>query len=85
MPLWLQTQMGYIATWAGLVAAPRGVVAVFLTPFVARLMNRIDARWTASVVARRPSRVSFFMRSRLHDRRDFWRFVVPDAGAGHRA
>jgi DHA2 family multidrug resistance protein len=27
-PLWLQTRMGYIATWAGLVAAPSGVVAV---------------------------------------------------------
>ena len=25
MPLWMQTQLGYTATWAGLVAAPSGV------------------------------------------------------------
>src|SRR5262249_54567660 len=47
MPLWLQTQMGYIAPWAGLVAAPAGAVAVVMTPFVARM--KIDARWTATV------------------------------------
>ena len=63
-PLWLQTRMGYIATWAGLVAAPSGVVAVFLTPFAARLMNRIDARWTASV-SLAAFALSFFMRSRF--------------------
>ncbi len=28
MPLWLQTSVGYTATWAGLVAAPSGAVAV---------------------------------------------------------
>jgi MFS transporter, DHA2 family, multidrug resistance protein len=27
LPLWLQEQMGYTATWAGLVAAPSGVVS----------------------------------------------------------
>jgi DHA2 family multidrug resistance protein len=48
-PLLLQTRLGYIATWAGLVAAPAGVVAVFITPMVARLMNRVDARWIASL------------------------------------
>ncbi|KAJ8134558.1 hypothetical protein OY671_012229, partial [Metschnikowia pulcherrima] len=35
-PSWSQTQIGYTATWAGLVAAPSGVVAVSSTPFVAR-------------------------------------------------
>jgi DHA2 family multidrug resistance protein len=48
-PLWLQTRLGYVATWAGLVAAPAGVVAVFLTPIVARVMTRVDARWVASL------------------------------------
>jgi DHA2 family multidrug resistance protein len=49
LPLWLQTQVGYTATWAGLVAAPAGVVAVVLSPFAARLMSRFDARWAASI------------------------------------
>jgi DHA2 family multidrug resistance protein len=61
-PLWLQTHMNYIATWAGLVAAPSGIVAVILTPFAARLMSRVDARWTATL-AMLAFGVSFWMRS----------------------
>jgi DHA2 family multidrug resistance protein len=75
-PLWLQTRMGYIATWAGLVAAPSGVVAVFLTPFAARIMNRIDARWTASLsLAAFAS--SYYLRSRFTSEVDFFALVVP--------
>jgi DHA2 family multidrug resistance protein len=48
-PLWLQTRLGYIATWAGLVAAPSGVVAVLLTPLFARYSARIDARITGTL------------------------------------
>jgi MFS transporter, DHA2 family, multidrug resistance protein len=75
-PLWLQTRMGYIATWAGLVAAPSGVVAVFLTPFAARMMSRLDARWTASVslVA---FAASFFLRSLYTTDVGFAALVVP--------
>jgi DHA2 family multidrug resistance protein len=47
-PLWLQTQLGYTATWAGLVAAPSGIAAIVLTPFVGQLLGRIDARWFAT-------------------------------------
>jgi DHA2 family multidrug resistance protein len=43
-PLWLQQQLAYTATWAGLVAAPSGVVALILTPFGARLGAKVDAR-----------------------------------------
>jgi DHA2 family multidrug resistance protein len=75
-PLWLQTRLGYIATWAGLVAAPSGVVAVLLTPFAARIMNRIDARWaaTVSLVA---FAVSFYMRSLFTTDVDFYALVMP--------
>jgi MFS transporter, DHA2 family, multidrug resistance protein len=75
-PLWLQTRMGYIATWAGLVAAPSGVVAVFLTPFAARLMNRVDARWTASL-SLAAFAASFFLRSRFTTDVSFAVLVVP--------
>jgi DHA2 family multidrug resistance protein len=75
-PLWLQTHMGYIATWAGLVAAPSGVVAVFLTPFVARLMNRVDARWTASL-SLAAFAASFFMRSGYTPDVSFTALVMP--------
>ena len=64
LPLWLQTQLGYTATWAGLVAAPSGMVAVLLTPLVARLSGKIDARMLATV-AFLAFAASFFMRSRF--------------------
>lgn len=43
-PLWLQTQMGYTPTWAGLAAAPVGILPFFLTPFVGNYMNKTDLR-----------------------------------------
>lgn len=48
IPLWLQTQMGYTATWAGLVLAPAGVLAAILSPAVGKNIGRIDPRWFAS-------------------------------------
>lgn len=76
MPLWLQTQMGYVATWAGLVAAPSGVVAVILTPFVARLVSGIDARWIATM-ALGAFAFSFFLRSDYAPDADFYELVIP--------
>ena len=44
LPLWLQQYMGYTATLAGLVLAPVGLFAIFLTPIVARFTDRVDPR-----------------------------------------
>jgi MFS transporter, DHA2 family, multidrug resistance protein len=44
LPLWLQQYMGYTATNAGLVMAPVGLLAVIVTPFVAKLTTRMDLR-----------------------------------------
>ena len=44
MPLWLQEYLGYSATNAGLVLAPVGLLAVIVTPYVAKLTNRADLR-----------------------------------------
>ncbi len=43
-PLWLQTQMNYTATWAGLAAAPIGLLSVVLSPVVGRILHRVDLR-----------------------------------------
>lgn len=40
----LQTQLGYTATWAGLVAAPVGILPVFLSPLIGRFGGRLDMR-----------------------------------------
>ena len=71
MPLWLQTQIGYTATWAGLVAAPTGVIAVLLTPMSAKLMTKIDARIIATV-AFIAFGVSFLMRANFTADASFW-------------
>jgi DHA2 family multidrug resistance protein len=44
VPLWLQTNMGYTASWAGYTTALGGIMAVVMSPIVPRLMRRIDAR-----------------------------------------
>ncbi|BBO19927.1 MAG: DHA2 family efflux MFS transporter permease subunit [Burkholderiales bacterium] len=48
LPLWLQTNMGYTATWAGLAAAPIGLLPVILSAVVGKNMHRIDLRIWAS-------------------------------------
>jgi DHA2 family multidrug resistance protein len=75
-PLWLQTRLGYIATWAGLVAAPSGAVAVILTPLFARFANTVDARITATL-ALLAFAVSFLMRAALAPDASFTILVMP--------
>ncbi|MHB1947685.1 MAG: DHA2 family efflux MFS transporter permease subunit [Gammaproteobacteria bacterium] len=48
-PLWLQTQMGYTPTWAGLAAAPIGILSIVLSPVVGNNLNRIDLRVITSI------------------------------------
>ncbi|HEY3799398.1 MAG TPA: DHA2 family efflux MFS transporter permease subunit [Caulobacteraceae bacterium] len=75
-PLWLQTRMGYIATWAGLVAAPSGVVAVMLTPLFARWGGSVDARLTGTV-ALVAFALSFLMRAGWAPNASFGVLVLP--------
>lgn len=49
IPMWLQRVMGYTATWAGLVTAPVGILALILSPLVGRSTGRIDPRLLATV------------------------------------
>jgi DHA2 family multidrug resistance protein len=48
-PLWLQTQMGYTAIWAGLVLAPMGILALLFSPLVGVSLARVDARYFATI------------------------------------
>jgi len=75
-PLWLQTQMGYTATWAGIVAAPSGVVAVILTPIISRLSGKVDARIfaTLSFIA---FTASYWMRAHFNTDVDMRALIMP--------
>jgi DHA2 family multidrug resistance protein len=76
VPLWLQTQLGYTATWAGLVSAPTAVVSVLLTPLAARAMNRADARVVASA-AFLASALSYYLRAQLTADASFTAIAIP--------
>jgi DHA2 family multidrug resistance protein len=81
MPLWLQEQVGYTATWAGLVAAPSGVVAVLVSPFAGRLTSRMDSRWLATA-AFLFFGISYFMRSHFTADASFLAFMLPQLVLG---
>lgn len=76
LPLWLQTQLGYTATWAGLVQAPAGVIAMLCSPFVGRNVNRYDARWFATIAFVMMA-AGLYMRSLLNSQATFGDFVLP--------
>ncbi|KAF3363141.1 Multidrug export protein EmrB [Chlamydiales bacterium STE3] len=44
LPLWLQTQNGYTATWAGLAVAPIGIFPLLLSLVVGHYVNILDQR-----------------------------------------
>ena len=60
IPLWLQTNMGYTSTWAGLVTAPMGVFGVGLAPFLGKWVAKGDARLFASVAFAAWAAVAFW-------------------------
>ncbi|MCL2898413.1 DHA2 family efflux MFS transporter permease subunit [Brenneria tiliae] len=49
LPQWLQTQMGYTAIWAGLAAAPMGLLPLILSPIIGKYANKVDLRWLSTV------------------------------------
>jgi DHA2 family multidrug resistance protein len=81
MPLWLQSYLGYTATWAGLVSAPSGMTAVITSLFVGRLMRRHDPRMLAASAFGFYA-ISYFMRAGLTTDASFFAFVAPQLVQG---
>ncbi|MGE5469215.1 MAG: DHA2 family efflux MFS transporter permease subunit [Bacteroidota bacterium] len=76
LPLWLQQYMGYTATWAGIVMAPVGVLAILLSPLVGKTTQKVDPRLYATVAF-----VSFalvlWLRSRFNTGADLGTLMIP--------
>lgn len=49
VPLWLQNNMHYSATWAGLASAPVGIASLLVSPFLAPYMRKETLRIWASI------------------------------------
>ncbi|MEL0613005.1 DHA2 family efflux MFS transporter permease subunit [Marinomonas arenicola] len=47
LPQWMQTQLGYTALWAGLAAAPMGILPLIMSPLLGKFGHRMDMRWLA--------------------------------------
>ena len=76
IPLMLQTQMGYTATWAGLAAAPIGILPVFLSPVIGKNAHRLDMRWLVTL-SFTVYAACFFWRSTFNADMDFAYVVWP--------
>lgn len=75
LPLWLQTQVGYTATWAGYVLAPSGIVAVLLAPVAGRKLDsapRVFASVAISIHA-----FCMIWRAYFTDSADYFTFAAP--------
>jgi MFS transporter, DHA2 family, multidrug resistance protein len=83
LPLWLQTQMGYTATWSGLVVAPYGLLAFALSPVVGRNLGRVDPRLFATGAFLVFAAASFW-RAGYAPNADYWSLAAPQLlqGAG---
>ena len=75
-PLWLQTTLGYTATWAGLAVAPVGLLAMVASPLVGRNMNRLNLRLAASF-AFCVFGAAVFWASTLNEQASFAQFATP--------
>lgn len=76
LPLWLQTNMGYTATWAGLAAAPIGLLPVFLSAVVGKNMHKVDLRVWATFSFAVFAAVSFW-NSNFNSDVTFQQIVIP--------
>jgi MFS transporter, DHA2 family, multidrug resistance protein len=76
VPLWLQQFMGYSATWAGLVTAPIGLLALLLSPVVGKILPTTDPRRIASFAFLVFAAVSF-MRAGFNTSADAATIVIP--------
>jgi MFS transporter, DHA2 family, multidrug resistance protein len=74
--LWLQTQMGYTAQWAGYAMAPVGVFAILLAPLVGRSLQHTDPRRfaTAAFII---FAMCFFWRANFTTGADFATIALP--------
>lgn len=81
MPLWLQQDMGYTATLAGLVLAPVGLLAILLSPMVGKNISKVDPRLFATV-AFCVFALILWMRSQFTVQTDLLTIMIPSVIQG---
>ena len=74
VPQWLQSNMGYTATWAGYISGMTGILAVVGAPIAAKLSGRFDARILVFSGVMGLAWVTF-MRTGATSQMDFWQIA----------
>ncbi len=76
LPLWLQNTMAYTATYAGIAAAPVGILAIMLSPIIGRLLAKQDARKIVTVAFLIFALISY-MRAQFNTNVDLYVVMLP--------
>jgi DHA2 family multidrug resistance protein len=76
LPLWLQTSMGYTATWAGYSGCLNGILAVIMSPIVAQFVGRTDGRILTSFGVFWMGAISLW-RAHFNTDAAFWDIALP--------
>ena len=84
IPQWLQSSLGYTATWAGYATAFNGVAAVMMAPIVAKLSTKVDQRLLVSFGILWLGATSLIRVFWWTSGADFWTLALPQLiqGAG---
>ena len=84
IPQWLQSSLGYTATWAGYATAFNGVAAVMMAPIVAKLTTKVDERLLVSFGILWLGATSLIRVFWWTSGADFWTLALPQLiqGAG---
>jgi DHA2 family multidrug resistance protein len=84
IPQWLQSALGYTATWAGYATAFNGVAAVMMAPVVAKLTTKFDERLLVSFGILWLGATSLIRVFWWTSGADFWTLALPQLiqGAG---
>ena len=81
LPLWLQTNLGYTATWAGRATAFQGVLAIVMSPIVAKMTATRDSRALVTVGMLTFAAITLW-RSTFTTQIAFWGIVGPQVAQG---
>jgi len=75
-PLWLETTVGYTATWAGLAMAPFGFMMMIVMPVLGRNLPHVNKRATITIGFSLIV-VSMLWMTRLNEHSSFWQLAAP--------
>jgi DHA2 family multidrug resistance protein len=81
IPLWLQTSLGYTATWAGRISALNGTFSILMSAIVPRLMGRVDLRALVSGGVAWIAIIAFW-RAHFTSEASFWAIGLPFVAQG---